>query len=717
MPPAVTTCSRGDYVLAGGVKVAAADASLLCDRFVLVGSKLKPVVEARYQRSRSKYTPAAGGSDTLGTRDMDGKQFYEPTIKLSFVPRLTGGGFAVMLLPTEVEGVSRWQLFVNNAAEKRIESLNCERTEDGLFDVAGTQLWTSPDPKFRRSVLEREPGTDPNTGRPLVPVPATTDRAGTALQFYPNVCPEVRIAVDAMPAASGGATFEVWVRPTAPGGTVLASLDESAPTGFRLGINGQYQPYAAGASQGWQLTSSLALSAGVFAHLALVVNGTEAVLYVDGVEAARTTVSTAPAPASARLLGWQGTWDPATGLVGDIDEVRVWNRARTAADLADRGRRLLGTESGLVTYLRLDEGAGLVAANLVDRRRDAAVNGAAWTTSEAPVGDGPGLSRDLFAIKGREVVGGLAASLYYQQEQQSSGYGTVATEKRQARVLLACATSGPPPQGSAGGRNHLCTIDLALGRGGRLAALPREVVLDPIGVPEPTKDLDLLAAAEAKVNAARAQLGADWKLADDLPATLNYLLRSFPVRRLYRLPAGVGEPRPAAGADGTAGLALGCLLRGLLLGCPPQLRLVRRRTGLGLFCLAGVGGLAARVADRLQERLRAAASEAGEHRAGRAVLTQLAEPDRDDRDLPVVEVVAAGQPLPLPQVPGQLHQARDGEVGVALADAVEHQQHGRVRLIAVPALGDRPARTPHRALLAVGVLHLPPEEAARRRRA
>ncbi|MFI8405132.1 LamG domain-containing protein [Streptomyces sp. NPDC085463] len=515
--------ARSNYVLAGGAKVPAADASLLCDRFVLVGSKLKPVVEARYQRSRSKYTPAAGGSDTLGTRDMDGKQFYEPTVKLSFVPRLTGGGFAVMLLPTEVEGVSRWQLFVNNAAEKRIESLNCERTDDGLFDVTGTQLWTSPDPKFRRSVLEREPGTDPNTGRPLVPVPATTDRAGTALQFYPNVRPEVRIAVDAMPAPSGGATFEVWVRPTAPGGTVLASLDESAPTGFRLGINSQYQPYAIGASQGWQLTGSRALTAGVFAHLALVVNGLEAVLYVDGVETARTTVSTAPVPASAQLLGRQGTWDPSTGLVGDIDEVRVWNRARTAADLADRGRRLLGTESGLVTYLRLDEGAGLVAANLVDRRRDAAVNGAAWTTSEAPVGDGPGLSRDLFAIKGREVVGGLAATLYYQQEQQSSGYGTVATEKRQARMLLACATSGPPPQGSAAGRNHLCTIDLALGRGGRLAALPREVVLDPIGVPEPTKDLDLLAAAEAKVNAARAQLGADWKLADDLPATLNYL--------------------------------------------------------------------------------------------------------------------------------------------------------------------------------------------------
>jgi hypothetical protein len=37
-----------------------------------------------------------------------------------------------------------------------------------------------------------------------------------------------------------------------------------------------------------------------------------------------------------------------------------------------------------------------------------------------------------------------------------------------------------------------------------------------------------------------------------------------PVLRLYRLPAGVGEPRPAAGASGTTDFALGCLLLGRL---------------------------------------------------------------------------------------------------------------------------------------------------------
>ncbi|MFJ8443467.1 LamG domain-containing protein [Kitasatospora griseola] len=515
---------RTDYRKVGGAKVPAADASLLCDRYALVGSALKPVVEARYQRSRSKYTPAVGGTDTLGTRDMDGKQFYEPTTKLSFVPRLTDGGFAVMLLPTEVEGTSRWQLFVNNAAEKRIESYNCEQAADGMFDTAGTQLYTSPDPKFRKSVLEREPGTDPNTNRPLIPVPATTDRAGTALRFTAGTAADVRIGTDGLPAPTGGCTFEAWVKPTAPASTILASLDESVPTGFHLGLDGGYKLSAGCGPRGWALTGSQALTPGAYAHVAMVVKDSEVALFVDGTEVGRTTVPTAPVPASANVLGT--TWfnsSQVNGFVGDIDEVRIWNHARTAADLADRGRRLIGTEPGLVGYLRMDEGAGAVVANLCDRRRDATVKGATWVGSDAPVGDGAGLARDMFTIKGREVVGGLTATLYFQQETQPSGYGTVASEKRQARVLLACATSGPPPQGGVAGRNYLCTLDLALDRGGRLAAVPRDLVLDPVGPPEPSTSYDRLAAAQTKLDTARARLGNDRRLVGELQPALNYI--------------------------------------------------------------------------------------------------------------------------------------------------------------------------------------------------
>lgn len=54
------------------------------------------------------------------------------------------------------------------------------------------------------------------------------------------------------------------------------------------------------------------------------------------------------------------------------------------------------------------------------------------------------------------------------------------------------------------------------------------------------------------------------------------------------------------------------------------------------------------------------AAEAMEHRPLRAVFTQVPQPSRDDRDLPVVVEVTALLPLSLPQMTGQLLQARDG---------------------------------------------------------
>ncbi|MFJ2720710.1 hypothetical protein [Streptomyces sp. NPDC087437] len=63
--------------------------------------------------------------------------------------------------------------------------------------------------------------------------------------------------------------------------------------------------------------------------------------------------------------------------------------------------------------------------------------------------------------------------------------------------------------------------------------------------------------------------------------------------------AAVGEPGAAVGAHRTAGLPLGFLLR----GDAAQLLLVLPLAGGVLGPLLGVVGFAARVADRLQERL------------------------------------------------------------------------------------------------------------------
>ncbi|MFI1584459.1 hypothetical protein [Embleya sp. NPDC020630] len=153
--------------------------------------------------------------------------------------------------------------------------------------------------------------------------------------------------------------------------------------------------------------------------------------------------------------------------------------------------------------------------------RDGTVhNGAVWAASDAPVGDGPGLSRDVFGFAGRAVSTGLAAVVYAQQEPATSGYGTaVGHEKRQTRVLVACGTSGPAPTGGSANRSYLAAVDFAVARDGRLATAPSLVALTEAGKPTMVGDAAAVAAAQAAVDAARASLDKDRQVAAQIPQT------------------------------------------------------------------------------------------------------------------------------------------------------------------------------------------------------
>ncbi len=86
------------------------------------------------------------------------------------------------------------------------------------------------------------------------------------------------------------------------------------------------------------------------------------------------------------------------------------------------------------------------------------------------------------------------------------------------------------------------------------------------------------------------------------------LAQGAPPGGLDGLPPFVGEPGATVGAHGTAGLSLGPLL----CGDAAQLLLVLPLAGGVLSSLAGAGRFAARVADRLEERLVLWSAEAPE---------------------------------------------------------------------------------------------------------
>jgi RHS repeat-associated protein len=65
---------------------------------------------------------------------------------------------------------------------------------------------------------------------------------------------------------------------------------------------------------------------------------------------------------------------------GSIDEVRIWNKARTQAEIqADMNHLLTGTESGLIGYWQFSEGTGNTVTDLAGNDNNGTVYGATWT--------------------------------------------------------------------------------------------------------------------------------------------------------------------------------------------------------------------------------------------------------------------------------------------------------------------------------------------------
>jgi hypothetical protein len=75
---------------------------------------------------------------------------------------------------------------------------------------------------------------------------------------------------------------------------------------------------------------------------------------------------------------------------GLMDEVRIWNVARTQAEIASTmNQRLSGSEPGLVAYYRFDEPGAPTAVDSSPSHFDAQLVGVGWLPSEAPICQGP----------------------------------------------------------------------------------------------------------------------------------------------------------------------------------------------------------------------------------------------------------------------------------------------------------------------------------------
>jgi hypothetical protein len=440
-----------------GRKVALVDSTLLVDRFVLSGNTLEPKMEVRYRRSRSKSNPQSR-KDSLGAKDMNDQPFFEPTQELRFVSGMNAsapGRFAVVLLPTQVANVSRWQIFAHNRTSGMIDAYNVERDADGLFNTHGTQ------------------GSEP------------IGYAESALRFTGDATHVT------LPDVALGATFtqEAWIwldqdeRTDGDGWQQLfgssATAKDAAPS---VWVNARSRGVRVGFGDGaafYKEDTGAILQPETWTHLAVSFDGQTYRIYTDGTLRfqSRPDWGTRTAKSALTLIG-----APAAAFRGTLDELRIWDSARSARLIgADMGLRLVGREPGLLGYWRCDEADGQTLYDSTDNIHHGALSGGEWVRSDAPIGETGAVQRSSFRVQGRDVAAGISALLYYHQEDHSAGNGPAQPLKQAARVLLAA------PAKAAGDSNaQIAAIDFGVSAAGRIARAPR--ALDLASIDQPSYD-------------------------------------------------------------------------------------------------------------------------------------------------------------------------------------------------------------------------------------
>jgi concanavalin A-like lectin/glucanase superfamily protein len=142
-----------------------------------------------------------------------------------------------------------------------------------------------------------------------------------------------------------GMTLEAWVNPSSLSGWNTVMLKERGPNALSYGLyanDGAPQPGGLAVPAGYQRNGSIdqairgttALPLGVWSHLAVTYDGARQRIYVNGVEVANR-VQTGPITVGTQPLRIGGNQSFGGEFFrGLIDEVRVYNRALTAAEIA-----------------------------------------------------------------------------------------------------------------------------------------------------------------------------------------------------------------------------------------------------------------------------------------------------------------------------------------------------------------------------------------------
>jgi hypothetical protein len=176
------------------------------------------------------------------------------------------------------------------------------------------------------------------------------------------------IMSDIAPIAGNTAkTVEAWIKTTANGDPNNGGLQKviiemgTMATGTRFTLNILYSNAIRIEVQGNGINGTTAINDGLWHHVAAVYDPlatTKVALYLDGALEASGNLTTAVNTSATGNIQIGRRCDGIHYFNGTIDEVRVWNVARTAAQIANnRNVELCNATPNLVAYFPMNEGA------------------------------------------------------------------------------------------------------------------------------------------------------------------------------------------------------------------------------------------------------------------------------------------------------------------------------------------------------------------------
>lgn len=299
----------------------------------------------------------------------------------------------------------------------------CPVTENVQFkdysvvrNASATWQWSFPGATPSTSSLENPVVSYKNAPNGLYPVTLTvTDQYGTSTQTLNNFI-EVNnqcgtsqpdgipgnsvkltgdnnkdyVEINDLNINKNSFTFSCWIKPdgiqTDYSGIFMSQGDSSA---FGMNFNGGNNTI--GFHPGWSWSSGLQAPANQWTHVALVSNGIDVKIYVNGKESVNSTALPSEI-VNTLFLGSYGRGYSNRFVKLEMDEVAIWNRALSIDEIRQWRHLTKSTAgspilNGLVYYLQFNESTGNITINKNNSNTAASYKGSGYTRllSNVPV--------------------------------------------------------------------------------------------------------------------------------------------------------------------------------------------------------------------------------------------------------------------------------------------------------------------------------------------